>query len=1077
MKSMMRRTTRREITASFGRYMAIMAIIALGVGLFAGLKVTKPTMVMITDEYVTAHQLYDYRLICTLGLEKEDIDAFEALEGVRAAEGAVFADVLYHFGDDEADYVASMHSLTQRVNTLALRAGRMPRAANECVADEHAFTQEDIGKTIVVSDDNSEDTRKLFAYEEYVIVGLVSSPAYLNFERGNTSVGNGVVRCFLYAPEEGFSFDYYSEAYVKLDSDFEIHSDAYQEEIDARRDSVEEAVAAAADRRYDMIVSDARQTIDDAQKELDEQSAEAEAELRDAREELEKGEEELRDARAQLDGQKEELTDAVRQLEEGISQLDDGEAQLTEAVAAAGDGLAQVREKLAQVRDALAQYRQLAAMQQNQQPFPETAQQYSQQSPEAAQQYSQQSPEVAQQYSQQSPEAAQQYSQQSPEAAQQYQQLSAAEAELAAQEEQLVQTLETLNAQLVQLREQRAALEGQLAQANDGLLQIEEGYAGLDDAQRTIDEGWAEYEDGLAEYEEQAAEGQREIDDAQRELDGLEEGSCYLLTRNENVGYVCFDNDASIVEGIADVFPVFFFLVAALVCITTMNRMVEEQRTQIGVLKALGYGKAAIMSKYMIYSGSAAMIGCIAGFLIGSYVFPNVIWSVYQLMYSVGGSGYIIDVPLACISVVVALLCSIGTTWLSCRIELGSVAAQLIRPKSPKSGKRIFLERIGFLWKRMKFLHKVSARNILRYKKRFFMMVIGIGGCTALVLTGLGIKDSIADVVTEQYDRIQTYDMSVSLKDVPTQAQREEFEETADGRLETVIYYMASSVDISCRNTTRSVNLIVPEKEEEITQVLRLFDQKGETIDYPGEGEAVLTVKCAERLGVRAGDTVTLRDGDMRELQVKITGIATNYVDDYLYITAQTYRSGFGEEPAYKSIWCNIYEGQDVHAVNAAVMKLDNAASVTVTVDMKERFTAMMSSLNSIVVLVIFCAAALAFIVLYNLTNINITERIREIATIKVLGFYPGETASYVFRENMVLTAIGAVAGIPFGVLLHRFVMEKVDIDMVNFHVQILPRSYLFGIALTFVFAMLVNGLMYFKLQKINMAESLKSIE
>ena len=1034
MKSMMRRTTRREITGSFGRYLAIMAIIALGVGLFAGLKVTKPTMVQITDEYVTRHQLYDYRLISTFGLEEQDVETFAALDYVRAAEGAVFADVIYYAGEDDAARVASMHSLTQNVNTLELRAGRMPQAADECVVDDRAFSEDMIGEKLYIAEDNSEDTLELLVYREYTIVGTVSSPAYLNFERGNTSVGNGVVSCFVFAPKEGFCFDYYSELYVKLDSDFEIHSDAYQDEADAHQGEVEDILAAANDRRYDTVVSDVRKEIDEAQETLDDEAGKAEKELADALEELTKGQQEIDDNWKLLEEQEQELQDAETALTQGIADIDDGIRQLEEAIGAANDGLAQLRQ-LEQMQGAMQASGQLSAE--------ELA---------AMQASGQLSAEEL---------AAMQMQAQ----------------ELQAQIQEVTQTLETLQANLTALRAQRVTLTEQLAQVQEGLWEISDAYVQLHEAQVEIDDGWAEYEDGRAEYETKLADGQQEINDALRELEELEKPSSYLLTRNENVGYVCFDNDSSIVEGIANVFPIFFFLVAALVCTTTMNRMVEEQRTQIGVLKALGYGKAAIMGKYMVYSGSAAMIGCISGFLIGSYVFPNVIWTVYGLMYSVGGSGYLIDVPLACVSVIVSLLCSIGATWLSCRIELGSVAAQLIRPKTPKAGKRIFLEYIPFVWKRMKFLHKVSARNIFRYKKRFFMMVLGVGGCMALLLTGLGIKDSIADVVIEQYDHIQTYDMAVSFRNVPTDAQRTELMNDTQGMLESSLYYMQTSVDISFNRVTKSIELVVPEDEAQITEVLKLFDENGEAIAYPGAGEAVVSWKCAQKLGLHVGDTVTLRDGDMRELHVKVSGICMNYVYNYVYLCAETYDSQLGREPEYKSMWCNIAEGQDVYETGAKIMNEENTASVMIAEDTKQRFASMMSSLNYIVVLVTFCAAALAFIVLYNLTNINITERIREIATIKVLGFYSMETAAYVFRENLVLTGIGAAAGIPLGIWLHRFVMGKIDIDMVNFQVRILPQSYVFGIVLTFVFAMLVNGVMYLKLQKINMAESLKSIE
>ena len=1038
MKSMMGRTTRREITGSFGRYIAIMAIIALGVGLFAGLKVTKPTMVQIADAYVTEHQLYDYRLLSTFGLEEQDVDAFASLAYVRAAEGAVFADVIYYAGEDDASRVASVHSLTQELNTLELQAGRMPEAANECVVDDRAFSEDALGEVFYVAEDNSEDTLELLAFREYTIVGLVSSPAYLNFERGNTSVGNGVVSCFAYMPVEGFSFDYYSELYVKLDSDLEIHSDAYQEEADAHQDEIEGLLIAANDRRYDSVVSDARKEIDEAQETLDDEAAKAEEELADAFEELTKAQQEIDDNRKLLEEQEQELKDAETALTQGLADIDDGIRQMEEAIEEVNNGLAQLRE-LEQMQAGMQGAGQLSAE------------------------------ELAAMQAQM--QGAGQLSAEELAAMQTQMQ------ELQAQIQEVTQTLETLQTNLAALRAQRSVLAEQLAQVQEGFYEISDAYVTLHEAQTELDDGWAEYEDGRSEYESKIAERQQEIDDAINELEELEKPSYYLLTRNENIGYVCFDNDSSIVAGMANVFPVFFFLVAALVCITTMNRMVEEQRTQIGVLKALGYSKAAIMGKYMVYSGSAAMIGCISGFLIGSYVFPNVIWTVYGIMYSVGGSGYLIDVPLACISVVVALICSIGTTWLSCRMELGSVAAELIRPKTPKAGKRIFLEYIPFVWKRMKFLHKVSARNIFRYKKRFFMMVLGVGGCTALLLTGLGIKDSIADVVTEQYDRILTYDMAVSFRNAPTDAQREEFTEDIQGMLESSIYYMQTSVDISFNRITKSIDLVVPEDAGQITEVLRLFDEKGEAIAYPEVGEAVISSKCAQKLGLQIGDTVTIRDGDMRELHVKVSGICTNYVYNYVYLCAETYFSQLGREPEYKSMWCNVADGQDVHEVGARIMSEENTASTNITEDMKQRFTSMMSSLNYIVVLVTFCAAALAFIVLYNLTNINITERIREIATIKVLGFYPMETAAYVFRENLVLTGMGAVVGIPIGIWLHRFVMDKIDIDIVNFQVRILPRSYVFGIVLTFVFAMLVNGVMYLKLQRINMAESLKSIE
>lgn len=1038
MNSMMRRTTRREIWNSFGRYLAILSIIALGVGFFAGLKMTKPTMVAIVDEYVRQQALFDYRLICTLGFEEEDVEAFYEAEDVRAVEGAVFADVIYRYGEEESEQVAAMHSLTEALNILDLRVGRMPQAPNECVVDYDLFSEDAIGNQIIISEGNKEETLDLLTYDTYTIVGLAASPAYMNFERGNASVGNGVISGFIYIPKEGFTFDYYTEIYLKLEADEEIYSSAYEAYIDAHTPEIEAILDRQTKRREDAVRAQFQEEIDDAQAELDAEAEDAFQELEDARVRLEDGQEEIDDAREELESSEAELRDAVSQLNDGIAQIDDGLEQLNDGIRQAQDGIQQLTEAVGLYDSYLIPLEELFAQMAAAGLSPAEA---------------------------------------APEQAMQYQQLLA---EKGALEEQLLMVQQTeagLTAQRDALTAQRAELADNLAQAQDGLSQIADGYQELADAQEELDEGYGEYQDGLSEYETQIADAQSEIDEAREELEKMEEASYFLLDRETNIGYVCFENDANIVEEIATVFPVFFFLVAVLVCMTTMNRMIEEQRTQIGVLKALGYGEASIMGKYMAYSGSAAMIGCVSGYAVGTWLFPKVIWLTYDIMYTVSGSAYLFDIRLALLSIAVSLLCSVGTTWLSCRIELGSVAAQLIRPRAPKSGKRIFLERIPFIWKRMKFLHKVSARNILRYKKRFFMMVIGISGSAALVITGLGLRDSIVDVVTEQYGRIHMYDIGVSLKEEQDSEEREAFLTRTADFMENYLYYMTESVDLVSKEGTRSITVIVPENEEILTEFLGLYNTAGERIAYPRGDEAILSRKAAERLSLQEGDRVLVRDSDLTEWTVTIIGICDNYVSDYLYLSKDVYIEQLGEMPEYRSIFCHVREGSDVHEAGAWIAEDENVASVNVTADMRERVEAMIANLDYIIVLVIGCAAALAFIVLYNLTNINITERIREIATIKVLGFYPGETAAYVFRENMVLTAIGALVGLPLGIWLHSFVMHSIDIDGVSFQIKIAPVSYLFSIVLTFLFALMVNGFMYFKLQKIDMAESLKSIE
>ncbi len=598
----------------------------------------------------------------------------------------------------------------------------------------------------------------------------------------------------------------------------------------------------------------------------------------------------------------------------------------------------------------------------------------------------------------------------------------------------------------------------------------------LADAQAEYEDGKREYEEGLQEYEEKIAEAEKELSEAEEEVADIEEPDVYLLGRDTNVGYVCFESDSNIVDGIANVFPVFFFLVAALVCITTMNRMVEEQRTQIGVLKALGYSDRTIVGKYIFYSGSAAVSGCVFGYVAGSILFPKVIWTGYGIMYSVESVVYVFNGFLAVIALVCACLCSVGATFVSCRVELSQVAAVLMRPKAPKAGKRVLFEYIPFLWKRLRFLQKVSVRNIFRYKKRLVMMVLGISGCTALVVAGFGIEDSIANVATQQFEEIQIYDMAVTFADVIT-AEEEALLEALGIGAERYAPVLEDELDVVTEEGRKSVSLLVYDANQEMEEYLNLHTSEEEPIPFPANGEIVLTEKCVEDLKISLGDKVSLQDDDGSSMSFTVGASNENFIFSYVYMNEETYEAATGEKPQYKTVYVNLQEGEDAHLLAASLMKEDGVASVTVNADTMERFSSMMKSLDLIVFVVICCAAGLAFIVLYNLTNINITERVREIATIKVLGFYKQESSSYVFRENTWLTALGTILGLVLGHFLHLFIMSQIKIDMVTFDVQVRPISYVYSAILTFLFSWAVNRMMSGKLEKISMTESLKSVD
>lgn len=1169
MKSVMLKTTFREIRQSLGRYVAILAIVALGVGFFAGLKATKPAMVETTENYLNELNFYDFRLLSTLGFDETDLEAFRDQKGVETAAGSYSFDIICENSDGENSFVMKSHSITEGVNTLYLTAGRMPENPRECVVDSLLYDKSQIGQKMILSDENDEEDLHNFKYREYTIVGIAQSPLYIQFERGNTSLGNGQIAGFVYMQPEAYDSEAYTEMYIKFKEDFLLHSEEYNTFIEDKEEDWKRILKDAANRRADAIREEAYKKLSEAEEELNTERAKAEKELEDAREQLEEakqqiedGKEQLEEARQELTGGHKELTEQEKVLAEGEKELNDSEAllfekeaQLNAGMLAWQEGNKQIMESKTQLRVAEAeissQENQLSYVEQQiamldtlitlvedqitqresdvleseQELSEQEAQlngyeeqmksQYGQQIPEEIQrqiakergeitnerqQIERQKQQIAESrafleedllsqyhvYAKQIEDGRKQLEEAKAQVISGWAQLDAAEQELNQSWVDIVNGQTQIDAgktQITTARQEIADARLQIAQAKETLEDGEEALTQkeqeLADGEKEYEDSLAKYQDGLREFKEEMEEAEAELLDAQRKVDEINDPATYVLGRNTNVGYVCFESDSNIVEDVSDVFPIFFFLVAALVCMTTMSRMIEEQRTQIGVLKGLGYSEFTIMSKYLIYSGSAALIGCLAGFFIFTFIFPAVIWFCYGIMYDVLPVSYYFDWRMLVIAFAVSLLCSVGTTWYCCRNELKEVAAQLMRPRTPEAGKRIFLEKVDFIWKHLKFLQKVSIRNVFRYKKRFFMMIIGISGCTSLIVAGLGLDDSVSDVITQQYGKILQYDMSVTFSDEITPAILEEFEEVTRGRAKEYTVVMENSLDLQVGDITKSMNLVVFQEPSETANYVDLHTQKEEAISFPATGQVVLTHKIAQTYGLSVGSMVTLLDENQNSLEATLSGINENFVMNYVFMSEDTYVQGLDRPVEYKTIYLNVLEDESVdqHQLSADIMKMYDVAAVTINLDSMERFNVMMGSLDYIVWLVILCAAALAFIVLYNLTNINITERIREIATIKVLGFYKKETSSYVFRENLILTAIGSLVGLVLGKFLHAFVMNCVKVDMVAFDVKIRGISYLYAVLLTYLFASFVNWMMRKKIDKVSMTESLKSVD
>lgn len=555
----------------------------------------------------------------------------------------------------------------------------------------------------------------------------------------------------------------------------------------------------------------------------------------------------------------------------------------------------------------------------------------------------------------------------------------------------------------------------------------------------------------------------------------------YVLNRKSVDAYIEFEQNADRIGAIGEVFPAIFFLVAALISLTTMTRMVEEERTQIGTLKALGYSKKSIAMKYILYALSATLGGSLFGATVGLKVLPTIIITAYKMLYP--GIPRVItpfNTYYAALATVLSVFCVGLATFLACYKELLAKPAELMRPETPKTGRRVVLERLPFLWNHLNFTWKATVRNLMRYKKRFFMTIFGIGGCMALLLVGFGLKDSIFVIYTRQFDDIMVYDAEVSLENHAAGQEIKELEKgiSSNPDITSSMAMRSSSVDISCNGKTKNVTMIVPKNPKQLKDYIVLRKRVGHQQYTLDDNGIILTEQIAKKLGAVPGDTITVKEGS-RKVRVKVSEITENYMTHYLYMTPSLYRHSFGKQVKYNEYYL-LMPGLSETAqlkVGNSLLKLPTANGVFYTSYYQNLLSHILVSLNIVVWVLIISAGALAFVVLYNLNNININERRRELATIKVLGFYNNELAAYVFRENVILTIIGTVFGIFFGILLHRYVIVTVEIDLVMFGRNINPPSYIYSVLLTFLFSAIVNLVMFFKLKKINMVESLKSVE
>ena len=1147
---------RRSITHSWGRFLAIAIIAALGAGFYAGLRMTGPDMRLAGDEYYDGTSLADVRVVSTIGFDEAQIDALRDVEGVSAVMPAREADAISEL--DGVQYTLCFQSLDvdaaqastcddgftvqssdgSYLNRPVLKSGTWPTKSDECLLSSDTVWQTDvhIGDKVRLIE-GTQDLDDSFAEREFTVVGFVNSSYYTcSTNVGSTSLGSGRLTSFVFVPDSAFADDYpITEAFIAVDGarDLPWASDAYQ----AKVDEVANRIDAIAD---DLKASRIEGLQADAQATLDEKRAEYEQKKADALAQLDDGQATLDDSKAQLDSAAAELESAKTTIAQSESQLASGRAQYESGVAELADQRSQAQAALVQAQASIdegwAQYH--TAMQ--------TREMLSNKLGEAQKGLDEVNDGLAQvaariEQAQRAIDELQAQIDALNPADPTYEETKAKKAALEQQLAQAKAALSQLQQQQAQLESQKTEIEAGIAQidtetagvpeqlaageqelaaqkaaANQGFAsgqasldaaaaQLAQGQAQLDEGRAQLKSGQAEYTDGLSQWENGAAEladkraqaeaefadAEAQLADAQAEVDDIAtmDADVYALDLKKNIGAESFRSDAGRIDQIAQVFPLLFFLVAALVSLTTMTRMVDEERVLIGTFKALGYSNGRIASKYLVYAMVASGVGSIVGIVLLSQFLPWFIMNAYAIIYVVPCRPTPIDPALFLLAAGLSVGITVAATLFAAMATLREKPAALMLPRAPKAGKRILLERIRPLWSRMSFSWKVTARNLFRYKRRFFMAIIGIAGCTGLLLTGLGLQNAINDIIDKQYGELYHYNAIVRMDSDVADAEKNAVAERVEADSEGPKAWVLTENKIvrtpgASDEIDQRVELNAPQDTQEFGNFNTLRTRVGhKPLAIDDEG-VLISEKLATKLGVSVGDSIAIYDEDAignatgEGREVRVSGIMENYVAQYVLMSPALYESTMGEAPSYATLLANVAEGDDVREVfSDDVLAMDGVKTVTYNDETINSYRSMLKSVDSVVVVLVVAAALLAFVVLYNLTNINITERVREIATLKVLGFTPHEVNAYIYRETMLLSLIGAFVGLFLGIAMEGYVVITAEVDQVMFGREIHALSFIIAFALTMLFSVIVTLAMKFKLKKIDMVESLKSVD
>ncbi len=1113
------KNTFREISKTKNRFFSILLICAIGVGFFSGVRATCDDMKTTADNFFDRNSLFDLRVLSSFGLTENDEKALLDIEGVDGVFASKYTDLSLHSGEHE--YLTRVYSAQSgEINNIDIVSGRNIENEGECLLSA-SFVKESIagiGSKITLEDLTDADEFPL-SRKEYTVVGLYNTPMFISItQKGSTNIGDGSLDAFMIVDEADFTQDVYTEIYVKSEKlkNAKSYSDEYKELRDKLSEKLEKLGEKRAPIRTEEVLGEAKQELADGEAELEEAKTEGQKELDDAKAELENGKKEIEDGekelndakktlddgKAQLEDAEKQIADAKKELDDGKKQLEDGKKLLDESKKELDEAQAEIDEKRAQLNEgktALAEGKASldeGLMQYNvaveqldriEQALVYAEERFGKEAmADSRAQFEEQKKTLLDSKAQLDEGFAEYEVQQKA--------LADGEKAIAEGQKQIDEGYEKYNEGLIEYNVSLRMLEFSEKQYNDGyetfvkqkaeyekgVKEYEDGVKELSEAKKKYEDGLKEYEDGVITFNNEIADAEKKIADAKEKIADAGNAEWYIFSRDDNVGYSEYESNAERINKISTIFPIFFLLVAGLVCLTTMSRMVEEQRTQIGTMKALGYSNGKIVMHYMVYAVSGALIGGIGGAFFGCVLFPWVIMYAYSMMYNITDFVFLFDPANIILSVGSMTLAIAVTVYFSCRKALEESPASLMRPKAPKAGKRILLEKIPFIWNNMNFFAKISGRNLFRYKRRMFMTVVGIAGCTALSLTGFGLKDSISDIVDLQYKNIYKYSGYLAY-DEDTDDIQSIYDDLLKYNPDTkYTRALIKQYETKFDKNTLQCYVTAVEDADIFESFVDIHERVSKEKTSIKDG-AVITEKAAKLLGAKVGDEIALSLGGTKTQSVKISGITEQYTSHYLYLNEELYTEIFGELPKYNIVYFdNGITGGDSEKTDKfseIMLKNKNVLAVMMNAASLSSIKETLSIMDLVTMVLIVSAGALALVVLYNLSNVNITERIREIATLKVLGFYDAEVSSYVFRENIVLSVMGGVVGLVLGYFLCMFVITTAEIDELMFGREIHWISYIWAFLVTLGFSLLVNLIMTKTLKKISMVESLKSVE